>query len=35
VFILDQEGVIRYKWVTENPGVEPDYEELRRQVMSI
>jgi len=35
VFILDQKGVIRYKWITENPGVEPDYGELRRQVMKI
>ena len=35
VFIIDQEGIIRYKWVTENPGVEPDYEELRRQIIKI
>jgi len=32
VFILDREGIIRYKWISENPGVEPDYEELRRQL---
>jgi peroxiredoxin len=32
VFILDSEGVIRYKWVTENPGVEPDYEEIKLEL---
>lgn len=25
VFVLDQKGIIRYVWVTENPGTEPDY----------
>ncbi|HAA95627.1 MAG: peroxiredoxin [SAR202 cluster bacterium] len=32
VFVIDKEGVIRYKWVGENPGVEPDYDEVQRQV---
>jgi len=32
VFILDAEGVVKYKWVAENPGIEPDYEELKRQL---
>ncbi|TRO52321.1 peroxiredoxin [Candidatus Bathyarchaeota archaeon] len=32
VFILDTEGVVKYKWVAENPGIEPDYEELKRQL---
>jgi peroxiredoxin len=35
VFILDSEGVIRYKWVTENPGVEPDYEEIKLELSKI
>ena len=32
VFILDAEGVVKYKWVAENPGIEPDYGELKRQL---
>jgi peroxiredoxin len=35
VFILDGEGVIRYKWVTENPSVEPEYEEIREALNTI
>ena len=30
VFILDQNGVITYKWVSEDPGKEPNYEELKK-----
>ena len=29
VLILDGDGVVRYKWVAPNPGVEPDYDEVR------
>jgi len=25
VYVLDKDRVIRFKWVSENPGVEPDY----------
>ena len=32
VFVIDKNGVIRFKWVGENPGVEPDYDEVQRQV---
>jgi len=32
VFVIDRNGVIRFKWVGENPGVEPDYDEVQRQV---
>ncbi len=32
VFVIDKEGVIRFKWVGENPGKEPDYDEIQRQV---
>lgn len=32
VFILDSEGVIQYKWVAENPGVEPNYDEVLNKV---
>lgn len=29
IFILDENGVVRYKWVSEDPGKEPNYEEIR------
>jgi len=35
IFILDAEVVVRYKWVSEDPRVEPDYEELRKQLEKI
>ena len=28
VIIIDQSGVVQYRWVAENPGVEPDYSEV-------
>jgi glutaredoxin-dependent peroxiredoxin len=35
VFILDKDGVVRYAWVSDNPGVEPNYEELTEALASI
>jgi peroxiredoxin len=35
VFVLDQDGVIRYAWVAENPGIEPNYDEITKAVSSI
>ncbi len=32
VFILDRNGVIAYKWVSEDPGKEPPYDELKKAV---
>ena len=32
IFILDQNGVVAYKWVTEDPSKEPNYEELKKAV---
>lgn len=29
VFILDKNGVVRYKWVSEDPTKEPNYEEIK------
>lgn len=31
VFVLDKEGNIRFKWVSDNPGVEPDYATVARE----
>ena len=30
VFVVDKEGVVRYKWVGDTPGVEPVYDEIRQ-----
>ncbi len=35
VFILDPDGVVTYKWVTEDPTKEPNYEELKREAAKI
>jgi peroxiredoxin len=29
VFILDQNGTVRYKWVSEDPAKEPHYDEIK------
>ena len=29
VFILDEQGKVRYRWVSDNPLVEPDYTEIK------
>jgi peroxiredoxin len=34
VFVIDKEGVIRYAWVGANPGVEPDYDAVKKAVAS-
>jgi peroxiredoxin len=32
VFILDQNGVVKYKWISDNPGVEPNYAEVEKEL---
>ncbi|HTY01126.1 MAG TPA: redoxin domain-containing protein [Bacteroidota bacterium] len=32
VFVLDPQGVVKYAWISENPGVEPPYEEVKAAV---
>lgn len=34
VFVLDKDGIVRYTWITEDPGVEPDYDEVLQAVSS-
>jgi len=29
IFILDDKGVVRYRWVSEDPGKEPNYDEVK------
>ncbi len=35
VFVVDREGIVRYAWISENPGMEPPYAEVQRAVSSI
>ena len=35
VIIIDGQGLIRYRWVAENPGVEPNYTEIIEKVKSL
>lgn len=35
VFAVDQTGLVRYKWVTEQPGNLPDVDEVLRAVQSM
>jgi peroxiredoxin len=35
VLVLDKDGVIRYRWVAPNPGVEPDYDAVRQAVSQL
>jgi len=30
VFILDRDGIVRYAWVSDSPGIEPDYDEIEQ-----
>lgn len=34
VVVLDKNGVVKYVWVTETPGVEPPYDEVTKAVAS-
>lgn len=35
VFIVDRDGVIRYRWISENPGLEPDYGEIETELSKL
>lgn len=30
VFVLDKNGIVRYRWISEDPGIEPNYEEVKK-----
>jgi len=32
VFIVDEEGILHWKWISDNPGIEPDYTEIQKQL---
>ena len=35
VFVLDREGTIAYKWIADNPGIEPDYAEIEAKLSEL
>ena len=35
IFILDQTGIVRYAWVSDNPAVEPNYDEIQKALEQI
>ena len=35
VFVLDKDGNVRYRWVSDNPGVEPNYDEVTEAIRKI
>jgi peroxiredoxin len=35
VFIIDKQGIVRYAWISDNPTVEPDYQEIEKSLEQI
>jgi peroxiredoxin len=35
VFIIDKQKIVRYIWIAKNPGIEPDYAEIERELEKI
>jgi peroxiredoxin len=35
IFVLDGKGVVRYRWITEDPTVEPDYARIQKSLAEI
>lgn len=35
VFILDKDGIVRYRWVSDDPGKEPNYSEIETALAQI
>lgn len=35
IFILDADGIVRYKWIAEKPGIEPDYDTLKKELAKL
>jgi len=35
VFVLDKDGKVTYRWVSDNPGVEPNYDEVTEAIRKI
>jgi glutaredoxin-dependent peroxiredoxin len=35
VFLLDADGTVRFSWVAENPGIEPDYDRIVEELKKL
>jgi len=35
VFVVDADGEVRYAWISDDPGVEPDYDEVLAEVRDL
>ena len=35
IFILDKDGIVRYVWTTNNPAIEPNYQEIEKAIAQI
>ncbi|WP_123534138.1 redoxin domain-containing protein [Halosimplex salinum] len=35
VLVIDSDGVVQYAWVSDDPGVEPDYDEVHEAVTAL
>ncbi|MCJ7714838.1 peroxiredoxin [Candidatus Bathyarchaeota archaeon] len=35
IFIVDKKGIIRYTWITDDPKVEPDYDQIEKTLATI
>jgi glutaredoxin-dependent peroxiredoxin len=35
IFILDEQGIVRYIWISENPSIEPKYDEIEKALEQI
>lgn len=35
VFVIDKNNIVRYVWISENPGMEPNYDEIEKFLQQI
>jgi glutaredoxin-dependent peroxiredoxin len=35
IFVLDKNGIVRYRWISEDPGKQPDFEEIKNQLTKL
>ncbi len=34
VFVIDPNGIVKYKWISDNPLIEPNYDEIKQVITS-
>jgi peroxiredoxin len=35
IFIIDKQGAVRYVWISDNPGIEPNYQEIEKTLQQM